>query len=913
MIPADREPLEYLTGADPEVADQLRSALDAGRHHFADEDIRFLVAEILQGFVTEVSFGHTYAQGLTALAGLVGPEQVRHYSRLVRAAGKHGPTLGKLFAEALVQVIAHGEATFTARFLAVTDIMLAKGAYTLKDPLATLSAFLAENDTTGARAYLELLATAFDHPLTYNRCLIISKRLPRLAATLDPACRAWQLARLQEVISVDDTLLEPFFDGLEKGAGLLDEKALNAFVRQGLHVFLRDRDHGIRFLELSSLPGVEACRELQVAVPLSTIRGRLDRYLQARVGRGLTVKSIEALPAACSESLDEAGIYFDGATFYLEPVINRLATVQRNTELGMCLIRLEAGCAEFGTFDFDLEKAADRGDIALNATVVSAEQSDLEHFFDTFTVPTLAADLFTLVEHGRIRRLAARYPGLDRAARDIIGRETAHLAKRGGAPVFIYELYARIALGVSDLVPLNQAGESQVTDQVVAVFEHLMTGKATVANTASTVQAIYPLVLEALRTIAPDLTTPTGYRPVAFPYGRRVRPTLHHLRFSQEQTLIRRIQHQLKQAGLKVYRSNLAAKLGANNGRLSVDDLRRLVAAAGGKTSLDMESLDLEALGLTEILPVFGPEGDDAENGSAGVFRYPEWDCTQNDYLVDHTRLTEKELSGHENGFYPRTLQRHQGLVKKIRTAFELLKPEGIQILRQWIEGDDFDYRAMLDFALDRKAGIMPSDRLYIKRMKSARDVAVMLLVDLSKSTANLVLGSNDTVLAVEKEAIVLFCEALEVVGDTYALSGFSGTGRLGVDFYTLKGFPERMGPAVRARINAMAPQRNTRMGAAIRHAVRHFRRIDAAIKLLIVLGDGFPNDAGYKKRYAIEDTRKAIFEARSQNIFTHGITVNIQTTNAMDDLFGPVHRTAISDVRELPDKLWRIYSALTH
>lgn len=913
MVPADRDPLEYLAGADPELADQLRTALEAGPHPFADVDIRFLVNEILRGFLTEVSFGQAYARGLTALTGLAGPAQLRHYSRRVHVAGQHGPNLGKLFAEALVQVIAHDETGFTARFLAVTDIMLAKGAYTLKDPLATLSGFLAENDAAGARAYLELLATVFDRPLTYNRCLIISKRLPRLAANLIRSRRAWQLDRLRAVMSVDDVLLESFFDGLEKGAGLLDEGALNTFVRQALQIFRRDRDHGIRFLELSSLPGVEACRALQVAVPLSTIRGRLDRYLQARIGPGLTVKSFEDLPAACARSLDEAGIYFDGATFYLEPVINRLATVQLNTELSLCLIRLEAGCAEFGTFDFDLEKAADRWDIELQSMDVIDTQSDLEHFFSTFAIPALAADLFTLVEHGRFRRLAAKYPGLDRAARDIIGREAERLAKRAGAPAFFYELYARLALGVSGLVVLNQPWESQAVERAAAVFENMLAGETTVEITAGVVQALYPLVRDALRTIDPIRATPTGYRPITFPYGRRVRPALHHLRFERDQDVVRRIQQQLRQSGLKVYRSDLAAKLRANKGRLSAGDLRRLAAAAGGHVSSEIDSLDPERLGLTEILPDIGLDGEGLDRGGADVFRYPEWDCTQNDYLVDHTRLTEKESSGHENGFYPQALQRHQGLVNKIKTAFELLKPEGIQILRQWIEGDDFDYRAMLDFALDRKAGIMPSDRLYIKRMKSARDVAVMLLVDLSKSTSNPVLGSADTVLDVEKEAIVLFCEALEVVGDTYAISGFSGTGRLGVDYYSLKKFPEPMGPAVKARINAMAPQRNTRMGAAIRHAVRHFGRIDAAIILLIVLGDGFPNDSGYKKRYAIEDTRKAIYEARSRNIFTHGITVNIRTTNAMDDLFGPVHHTAISDVRELPDKLWRIYSALTH
>ncbi|GAJ09592.1 unnamed protein product, partial [marine sediment metagenome] len=41
----------------------------------------------------------------------------------------------------------------------------------------------------------------------------------------------------------------------------------------------------------------------------------------------------------------------------------------------------------------------------------------------------------------------------------------------------------------------------------------------------------------------------------------------------------------------------------------------------------------------------------------------------------------------------------------------------------------------------------------------------MLLLVDLSRSTSNTVYNTRTTILDVEKEAIVLFCEALEVVG----------------------------------------------------------------------------------------------------------------------------------------------------
>ena len=289
-----------------------------------------------------------------------------------------------------------------------------------------------------------------------------------------------------------------------------------------------------------------------------------------------------------------------------------------------------------------------------------------------------------------------------------------------------------------------------------------------------------------------------------------------------------------------------------------------------------------------------------------------EWNHLIGDYLHDYVRVRDRRLPAATNGFYAGVLERRQGLVRRLRYAFELLRPEGIKLLRQWIEGDDFDYRALLDYALDRRAGVMPSERLYIKRIKQRRDVAVLLLVDLSRSTSNIVAGSEASVLDVEKEAIVLFSQALEVVGDRYAIAGFSGTGRLGVDYFRIKDFGADLDENVRGGIGRLGPQRSTRMGAAVRRATRDLVRQDARVRLMIVIGDGFPNDLEYKQDYAIADTRQAIGEARSQRIYTHAITVNIPASPRLDDLYGHVHHTVISDVRELPDQLLRIYSSLT-
>jgi nitric oxide reductase activation protein len=167
-------------------------------------------------------------------------------------------------------------------------------------------------------------------------------------------------------------------------------------------------------------------------------------------------------------------------------------------------------------------------------------------------------------------------------------------------------------------------------------------------------------------------------------------------------------------------------------------------------------------------------------------------------------------------------------------------------------------------------------------------------------------------VLDVTKEAIVLFTQALEVVGDAYAVAGFSGTGRLGVDFFRIKDFDEPLSARVKGTLGALTPQRSTRMGAAVRRATLELMTQESRVRLLLLIGDGFPNDTEYKGDYAVQDTRQAIAEARSRSIITQAITVNLPASPQLDELYGPVRHTVISDVNELPDKLLRLYGTLT-
>jgi hypothetical protein len=515
--------------------------------------------------------------------------------------------------------------------------------------------------------------------------------------------------------------------------------------------------------------------------------------------------------------------------------------------------------------------------------------------------------------------LHRQYPGLVRQSLPVLQQEARRMIKNHKPFEIVFLLYLWIALGMSEEDRFGMNPEIYThAKKFIHLFETTITKDDMVESCAELVFRIYPEMEKILtRTSYAGNELNECYTPIQTPFGRKLRPDLFFWAYRDYERLSRILKITLKEKGVEVYTSDIRKRLIENNGMVSHQDLKEMIccfwknhephAAIQQKFSIDLSWLDLSKFFSTQNITAL-----QQEDFSGAVSWHKEWDCNLQDYLHSHVRVRDKFLTEEESDFYKLTLKHHRGLIKKIRYAFELLKPEGLIRLRQWLEGDAFDYRALLDFALDKKAGRIPSDRLYIKHIKQTRDVAVLLLVDLSRSTANTVFDSHATVLDVEKEAMVLFCEALGVVGDAFAIAGFSGTGRLGVDYFRIKDLDEPMDDTVKRRINAMAPQRSTRMGAAIRHATRHLEEISSKVRLLIILSDGFPNDLDYKQDYATEDTRKAIFEARSKNIYTHAITVNFAGDPRLDDLYGDVHHNVISDVRELPDKLLRIYGSLT-
>jgi nitric oxide reductase NorD protein len=287
-------------------------------------------------------------------------------------------------------------------------------------------------------------------------------------------------------------------------------------------------------------------------------------------------------------------------------------------------------------------------------------------------------------------------------------------------------------------------------------------------------------------------------------------------------------------------------------------------------------------------------------------FFYDEWDYHRNAYRRGWCHVYEVEVKPGDGAFVRETRQRFAPFIAQLKRKFEAVRGED-RILGRQPEGEEIDLDALVEARNDRKCGAEPSPRLFSRRVRNERSLAAMFMVDMSGSTKGWV---NDA----EREALVMLCEALEKLGDAYAIYGFSGWTRTRCDIYRIKSFAEAYDDAVRARIDAIEAKDYTRMGVAIRHLTRLLAQQPARHKLLVTLSDGRPDDFGdeYRGNYGIEDTRRALQEARRQGIRSYCVTIDRHGQDYLKHMMGPAAYTVLDDVKKLPLKVADIYRRLT-
>ena len=317
---------------------------------------------------------------------------------------------------------------------------------------------------------------------------------------------------------------------------------------------------------------------------------------------------------------------------------------------------------------------------------------------------------------------------------------------------------------------------------------------------------------------------------------------------------------------------------------------QRMRQGGGLKLDLDLPAADFDDVPLGE-----------------GI-KLPEWDyrkqCLQKDFVNLQLMLPR--------GAEAKPLPLHLSpLARRLRRQFEHLRNDR-QWLRQQPQGSELDMQACLDFHVERQNGQCAERGLFMEQRQDRRDLACLLLADLSMST-DAHLDNEHRVIDVVIDSLLLFGEALSAVGDPFALYGFSSLRRQQVRMQELKSFRQPYGDETRGRIQALKPGYYTRMGAAIRQATELLGNCKQRRKLLLLVTDGKPNDLDlYEGRYGVEDTRQAVMEARKQGLLPFCITIDREAGDYLPYMFGANGYTLIKEPQQLPFRLPQLYKQLT-
>ncbi|HYE14639.1 MAG TPA: VWA domain-containing protein [Pyrinomonadaceae bacterium] len=660
---------------------------------------------------------------------------------------------------------------------------------------------------------------------------------------------------------------------------------------------------------------------------LEEVAQTLKLYVEALTGRAVEVAPLAAVP-------DEQRIG-DGRTIHLPSSVSEFGEDELDFRLYKVLAAHAAGQIEFGTHErgtpglraaysalaeayapenrdaldaFALDGYINRieeGERALapeeEARLAAAgaraslpEGGDYREVLALFPQRGLAARIFGTLENGRIdRRLRHAYRGLKRDL-DLVRarlRESRPRVVTLPAALVPFELLFQITLCGGALEDARAFYGQAVSELETIVVDYLTDARASVADTLMATSRVYTL----FQSVVPEMTE-RDTRDEGAGEDRQdgAQSNLGDEAEEREEPRDETDGEARRRDARELFNAWAAAEAQGRDGEESLKGLERWMT---GET----------------------PEQELAADETA--FEYDEWDRDLSDTRVGWCRVVEKRVRSGDRSFVELTRSRYRGVISSVRHQFQLMKPESLKRVREELDGDDYDLNALIDYVVDRRADGQQSERIYTKRLRRERDVAVSFLLDQSSSTARTIgrhplqpyTHPGRRIIEVEKEGLVLMSEALEAVGDPYSIYGFTSEGRRNVKFYVIKDFGERYTEETERRIGGINYQNNTRLGAAIRHAAAKLRSQEARTRLLIVLSDGRPYDHDYgDARYAREDTREALRDARLQGITPFCVTIDRDSEAELKDLYGEVGYTIIDDVLSLPERMPAIYRRLT-
>ncbi len=649
------------------------------------------------------------------------------------------------------------------------------------------------------------------------------------------------------------------------------------WVERGFALLKQNPSGAESFFLLESDLARQSARNLQGGVFLSSELGSLQLYAQALVGR----------PIPIATATDETP-HTDGKTLYLPEWIGHFPTDDLNRGWYRVATAFQAGFLEYGTFSPVIADIADLVE-SLQRRYHKRGGFTLSSFLALFPDVALAKRLFDIAEGARVAsHLRQVYPGLRRLMDQMQNDEFMRARSLMGlSPTgAVVEMLRQISL----------AGRTR--EAIPDPFRNILFEACTIMGVVQTPEATVATSMKATSTLYDFLQTDNTW-----------------------DTSIPKPMEAFEEPGSPVMGKGIgdSTQRLSTRGSLNPDqvetmlkqlNLTRIVPAATERPAASPREVDLSVLKKGDGR--MGADSLDAHTTTPPqTFDYPEWDYEAQSYRPKWCRVIETMAGPKTTGFATRVQEAHSRLVQSVRRTFEHLRPAGLTWVKYSDQGDWLDWDAVVESRVGVRLRQAPLNHVYINRQRRERSVSAAFLIDTSGSTGKQ-LFHGKTVLQIAQESVVVLAQAVALLGDRFAIYGFSGRGHEAVWVSVFKTYEEPYHPGIADRIGGMSPGAGNRDGAAIRYVISRLAAEPSKIKLLLLISDGKPLDDGYDTGYALHDTKKALHEARLAGIHPYCVTVDHHGGEYLNEMYGEVAYRVIDRVEALPTRLAQVYRKIT-
>lgn len=649
---------------------------------------------------------------------------------------------------------------------------------------------------------------------------------------------------------------------------------------------------------------------------LADIEDTLALFTEGIAGRYFHIKASDEFASHRRLALGVEGTGQSTDTLYLPEQLDGPSLASYRV-----LVMEQIGLRECGTFSFRMSTAL--AQIPLLAEIYeeprghSPRTGDFQLLFGMFAQPGLAADIFNLMEKARVLdHLKRTYPGLTRH----IAHYHAHLLA--------------LAPSASDaFITARRYLWGEPSSDWLAVTNWLDRLQAPTQSVYDSVWAMTELYQQIEDSYVFTETSPYAQQEESLPDWLNREQRIEEWEQQAEQLSMAMAVEMLQAEDMEAERGD------ADDATVRDADVD--IKAIEEERDTMKRRIDMEKSSVRHAL------GNDRSH--ARSYRYDEWDYQNHTYLHRWCRVFEEVLSGSDEDIFElkQVIKNYRPRVQK---QLEQIRPTGLQRVTRVQDGDELDLNAIVEARQDIRAGHSPSERFYSRKERMHRDVCALFLVDLSASTDDPIEPPEpvdwsdyeeesfpnlrdpwDTsvddeeeeeapkrkIIDVQREAMVVMAAALDALGDAYGIYGFSGYGKDCVEIFVAKEPDQSFSQKTLQAIAAMQPKRSTRMGPAIRHSAYKLMQSGHAMKVLIVISDGFPQDSDYgpdrgNHEYGLEDTAKAILEAQQKGIETFCITVDRSGHDYLKRMCPDARYLVIEEMEDLAEQLTKVYAALT-